>query len=188
MRPLCRRIRLPAAVLVGGLMFLLLQDGYGACGGDGDGARSAPASSWRLGFCLFAVCVFLAKGRPQDFPAWGFCSGLLMSSAVAELSSGQRGVRRRWRIASSFLLVDGIADVLSTESKRCDVTAWPDAAEPKLWSSSTRRMEVTAGLRRWSGGVGVEDRAEDFLGCVRIFSLYQGVLCNMAGMYCTSSV
>ena len=62
MRPLCRRIRLPAAVLVGGLMFLLLQDGYGACGGDGDGARSAPASSWRLGFCLFAVWSSLRKG------------------------------------------------------------------------------------------------------------------------------
>ena len=119
---------------------------------------------------------------------WGFSSGLLMSSAVAELSSGQRGVRRRWRIASSFLLVDGIADVLSTELKRCDVTAWADAAEPKLWSSSTRRMEVTAGFRQWSGGVGVEDRAEDFLGCVHIFSLYQGVLCNMAGMSHTSSV
>ena len=155
----------------GKLLFLLLY--FSGCG-----------IADEVSVSFLSVC--FAKGRQQVSPAAGVSSGLLLLAAVVDSSSGRRG--RRWRIQSSFLLFGGTADVLSTKSKRCGVMARALAALPKLWGSSTRRMEEMAGLRWRTGGTGEEDGLEDFLVRVRYFSFFQGVLCKKAEMYCNFSV
>jgi hypothetical protein len=82
--PLCRRIRSSAPDLVGGGTSLLLQDGHGDGEGDCGGTRSGSGSSWRLDFCLFVVCVFLA-----GFPCDGVLFWAVVESAPADLFSGR---------------------------------------------------------------------------------------------------
>lgn len=105
---------------------------------DGDGDEVDGASGLRLrqrlAFWLLSLSVLLAKGRRQVFPAVGSFSGLLWVTAAADFSSDRR--RRRPRSLSSFLLIGGITDIRSTNSKRCDLMAPAHAARPKCWGSS----------------------------------------------------